>query len=833
MAIPAATPALLPGRRISNHNANGFTAARSMAVALARLLSVTLSTAYAAPLTTQGHGGGGDAPDAEGADLWVLYLASFFLVVSGGAFAGLTIAFMGQDAIYLQVVARDPTEPQQKNAKRVHELLKKGKHWVLVTLLLSNVIVNETLPVVLDRCLGGGVAAVVGATFLIVIFGEVVPQSVCVRYGLSIGGYCAKPVLALMYLTAPLSWPTAKLLDWVLGADHGTVYKKSGLKTLVTLHQNLGDVTQRLNQDEVTIISAVLDLKEKPVSSVMTPMEDVFIMSEDTVLDEQTMDLILSAGYSRIPIHEKGNPTNFVGMLLVKILITYDPEDCKLVHDFPLATLPETRPETSCLDIVNFFQEGKSHMVLVSEYPGEDHGALGVVTLEDVIEELIGEEIIDESDVYIDVHKAIRRLTPAPRQRLQRRFSEDPTLKLNQATLKRNGENANADTSKSSPLAGAANIASPKFVGSPKTTLIMRRTSAGLDGQFVTDTVPVRANFYDIREHLKHLGPSNPALNPNKTRSTTVLVKPGGGHLSQPPTVSLAAQQTEFHPREEGDETTSLLRPHVSGKDGIQQLARAYGSTGSVATVQHVPGSNGIPSLRLDTEDQADKSTQTPADPFMDAGEASSSTASPDTSAPQSALSPPLPTQHLRPPSSGNVSAASSKTDNMLAPKRLTVRSGSITENIVESRRGVRKVVLEATGGSPDEGDEAVASSPEQPRLLSRSTLRLFSRESHDGKNGDKDKTDGEAAGESRAQQPSPVAQQAEEAGEAEEAEEEDRDGGEVLSPVSAGDGTAEEAQSPSTPTAGASGAGSAAGTGSSGGGKKKNRRKKRKGGRS
>jgi metal transporter CNNM len=74
---------------------------------------------------------------------------------------------MGQDGIYLQVVSRDTTEPQQKNAKRVFDLLQKGKHWVLVTLLLSNVIVNETLPVVLDRTLGGGVAAVVGSTVLI------------------------------------------------------------------------------------------------------------------------------------------------------------------------------------------------------------------------------------------------------------------------------------------------------------------------------------------------------------------------------------------------------------------------------------------------------------------------------------------------------------------------------------------------------------------------------------------------------------------------------------------------------------------------------------------
>lgn len=195
-----------------------------------------------------------------------------------------------------------------------------------------------------------------------------------------------------MWITSPVAWPTAKLLDKILGEDHGTTYKKAGLKSLVTLHKTLGATPgDRLNQDEVTIISAVLDLKDKPVGSIMTPMDDVFTMSSDTILNEEEMDNILSAGYSRIPIHSPGNPTNFVGMLLVKILITYDPEDCKRVSDFALATLPETRPETSCLDIVNFFQEGKSHMVLVSEFPGEDDGAIGVVTLEDVIEELIGE----------------------------------------------------------------------------------------------------------------------------------------------------------------------------------------------------------------------------------------------------------------------------------------------------------------------------------------------------------------------------------------------------------------------------------------------------------
>ncbi|KAK3381645.1 hypothetical protein B0H63DRAFT_416498 [Podospora didyma] len=755
---------------------NGLFAARSMVVGFARVLFMGMSTAYAAPLNVFGHLHD-DEPEADGASLWVLYVASLILVLSGGAFAGLTIALMGQDGIYLQVMARDPTEPQQKNAKRVYDLLQRGKHWVLVTLLLSNVIVNETLPVVLDRCLGGGVAAVVGSTFLIVIFGEVLPQSVCVRYGLQIGGFMSGPVLLLMYLMAPLAWPTAKLLDKLLGTEHGTVYKKSGLKTLVTLHKNLGDVSQRLNQDEVTIISAVLDLKEKPVASVMTPMDDVFVMSEDTVLDEETMDMILSAGYSRIPIYETGSPTNFVGMLLVKILITYDPEDAKLVRDFPLATLPETRPETSCLDIVNFFQEGKSHMVLVSEFPGEDHGAIGVVTLEDVIEELIGEEIIDESDVYIDVHKAIRRLTPAPKARPQRRQSEDHAARLgDDSTVVGDSTSATGSQyiqNKAVDSVGTTGHESSTLSSSPKpTTFMMRRSSAGVDGLIKT-AIPVRANFEDIKQHLKHLGPSNPATNPKNTRSTTVKVKPGlvtGYHqqpLPRPASISEGAIGRTLLDEPEHNETTSLLTPQVTGKDGIKALTQTYGSVSPAVTVHLASPENRRSSIIFEHAEQATKATQT----------------SPKTSQVDGT-----------PEAAGQQSSSSSDTNRSvrgeaLGLKRGNVRSGSITENVVESRSGLKKVVLETTSSNDDEEFAIVAAtSPDQSRTQGRSSSVFLTND------------------------PVPEAD-----------DEED----EVMSP-GAGDGDTSE------PSA-AGGSKSDAKTGGAGsaGSKKKNRRKKRRGGKS
>lgn len=327
------------------------------------------------------------------------------LVVLGGVFAGLTLGLMGLDMVNLQVLASSGSEKERKHATKVLRLLEKGRHWVLVVLLLGNVIVNETLPVFLSD-FGGGLAAVLTSTLLIVVFGEIVPQSICARYGLAIGAFCAPMVHITMLLMAPIAWPTAKLLDWCLGEEHGTTYRKAELKTFVSLHQQIG--TEHLHEDEVTIIRAVLELNDKTVRDVMTPIEDVFIMSSDTILDEEGVAKLVRSGYSRVPIHEPGKKDAIVGMLLVKNLIQYDPEDAQAVSSFHLTPLPEASNDLTLLDCLNYFQQGRSHMILVSNHPGESRGALGVVTLEDVIEEMIGEEIVDETDIYVDVHNKIK-----------------------------------------------------------------------------------------------------------------------------------------------------------------------------------------------------------------------------------------------------------------------------------------------------------------------------------------------------------------------------------------------------------------------------------------
>jgi len=155
----------------------GFT--RPAVIGLAKLLMLPLASA--APLglwqrSVKAFESDEDLPKSpDEPQLWIYLSVAVALVLLGGAFAGLTIALMGQDETYLQVMATSGEGSERKNAKRVLKLLKKGKHWVLVTLLLSNVITNETLPIVLDRSLGGGWPAVLSSTVLI---GKYMPEAV-------------------------------------------------------------------------------------------------------------------------------------------------------------------------------------------------------------------------------------------------------------------------------------------------------------------------------------------------------------------------------------------------------------------------------------------------------------------------------------------------------------------------------------------------------------------------------------------------------------------------------------------------------------------------------
>lgn len=103
-----------------------------------------------------------------------------------------------------------------------------------------------------------------------------------------------------MYASYPLSYPIALLLDKVLGHDEGVTYKKKELKTFVSLHRHLG--VENLMDDEVTIISAVLELSEKSIEDIMVPIEDIYSLSTEQILDEDTVAEV-GRRFAPYPVH--------------------------------------------------------------------------------------------------------------------------------------------------------------------------------------------------------------------------------------------------------------------------------------------------------------------------------------------------------------------------------------------------------------------------------------------------------------------------------------------------------------------------------------------------
>ncbi|KAF9475347.1 DUF21-domain-containing protein [Pholiota conissans] len=346
-------------------------------------------------------------------DFWYHVIVSVFLVLAGGIFAGLTLGLMGLDHLHLRVLATSSENlAQKRNAQKVLKLMEHGKHWVLVVLLLGNVIVNESLPIFLDSALGGGYIAIAISTTAIdysranaILRRRVIPQAISVRYGLAIGATCAPFVLVLMYILAPLAWPIAKLLDLALGTSEQHTYKKAELKSFLQFHRT-GD--EPLRDDEITILNGVLELNTKRITSLMTPLKDTVVLAADDILDYAAVHAILQSGYSRFPVHEKGKKDAFIGLLLVKSLLTYDPKKALPVSAFPLSILPEASPSINCFQALDYFQTGRAHLLLISRTPGRPGGAIGVITLEDIIEEILAEEIVDETDQYEDNHSKRR-----------------------------------------------------------------------------------------------------------------------------------------------------------------------------------------------------------------------------------------------------------------------------------------------------------------------------------------------------------------------------------------------------------------------------------------
>lgn len=330
-------------------------------------------------------------------------LMIIFLICMSALFSGLTLGLMGLDRTGLEIVMEGDDPVSAANAKTIYPLRKDG-NLLLCTLLLGNVAVNSLLSILLADKTGGAIG-LFSSTFLIVIFGEILPQALCSRYALAIGSRTVPIVRAIVCLVYPIAKPLALCLDYALGDELATTYSGAEMLKLLQIHVQEGE----LDKDTADAMTGALKYKDMTVSQVMTPLENTFMLSVDEKLSFETIATIFKTGYSRIPIYEVSK-NNVIGLLFTKDLIFIDPEDETPIRSFIQIFgrgLHVVWPVDKLGDVLRELKQGRSHLALVRDVVSDGETdpyyiIKGIITLEDIVEEILGHEIVDETDAFVD-----------------------------------------------------------------------------------------------------------------------------------------------------------------------------------------------------------------------------------------------------------------------------------------------------------------------------------------------------------------------------------------------------------------------------------------------
>lgn len=329
----------------------------------------------------------------------------FLLLLCSALISGAEVAFFGLSATDINTIVQDKTA----RGNIIVKLLDRPKK-LLATILIANNTINIGV-VLLFNVIGDTLFSninirlfnfisvrflleVVVATFLILMFGEILPKVYANRNRVSFSHFMSYPLKVLDYIFAPLSLP---MRSATLYLNNKLGKYKSNL-SVDHLSQALeltseGDTTK----EEQKLLEGIVSFGNTDTKQVMRPRIDLFALSEDMKFLD-VLDEIKTQGYSRIPVFSE-NMDNVLGVLYVKDLLPYI--DRKTFNWLSLIREPYFVPENKKLDdLLNEFQEKKNHLaVVVDEYGGTS----GIVTLEDIIEEIVGDisdEFDDEDLVY-------------------------------------------------------------------------------------------------------------------------------------------------------------------------------------------------------------------------------------------------------------------------------------------------------------------------------------------------------------------------------------------------------------------------------------------------
>ncbi|XP_057434946.1 DUF21 domain-containing protein At1g47330-like isoform X2 [Lotus japonicus] len=252
---------------------------------------------------------------------WLYLVVIVGLVCFSGLMAGLTLGLMSLGLVDLEVLIKSGRPQDRIHASKIFPVVK-NQHLLLCTLLIANSLALEALPIFLDSIVPSWAAVLMSVT-LILVFGEIMPQALCTRYGLIVGAKLAPLVRVLLVVFYPLAYPISKVLDWMLGKGQAALLKRAELKTFVNFHGNEAGKGGDLTHDETTIIAGALELTEKTAKDAMTPISKAFSLDLDATLNLETLNSIMTMGHSRVPVYA-GEKANIIGLVLVKNLFMVD-----------------------------------------------------------------------------------------------------------------------------------------------------------------------------------------------------------------------------------------------------------------------------------------------------------------------------------------------------------------------------------------------------------------------------------------------------------------------------------------------------------------------------
>ncbi|HEY4790900.1 MAG TPA: hemolysin family protein, partial [Actinomycetes bacterium] len=291
-------------------------------------------------------------------------------------------------------------EEQRRGAAQLLNLVEQPARFLNLVLLLLLVVqftATALFTSVMDRLVGGGLGVAIAAlsmTLITFIFAEVAPKT----YAVQQTDRAALTVAPVVYVLTrlPVLGPLARLLIAMgnvvtpgKGLKSGPFVSEDEIKAMV----DEAERDEVIEEEEREMIHSIFEFGDTILREVMVPRPDMVAVPRDTTL-EQVLELILQSGYSRIPVYE-GTIDEVVGLAYAKDVLSrlHDGQADKPLADIlrPAPFMPESMRAAECL---REMRRLKSHMVIVIDEYG---GTSGLVTLEDLLEEIVG-EIADEYD---------------------------------------------------------------------------------------------------------------------------------------------------------------------------------------------------------------------------------------------------------------------------------------------------------------------------------------------------------------------------------------------------------------------------------------------------